>query len=116
VWKDPAAIQLFSPFHRVRLPASPVDPVTAALCGPSPAAYLCLKTTSSALAIAAGSPSSELPHSSPLASVLFDGAVACFAPGLRRAGGAPFVVQGGGTSSGGEGPLRSLTWAKPPMA
>ena len=105
VWKDPAAIQLLSPFHRVRLPASPVDPMTAALCGPSPAAYLCLKTTSSALAIAVGSPSSELPHSSPLASVLFDGAEACFAPGagLRRAGGAPFVVQGGCTSSGGRG-------------
>ena len=103
VWKDPAAIQLFSTFHRVRLPASPIDPVAAAFCGPSPAAYLCLKTTSSALAIAAGSSSSELPHSSPLASVLFDGAEACFAPGagLRRAGGAPFVVQGGGTSSGG---------------
>ncbi|CAL1147366.1 unnamed protein product [Cladocopium goreaui] len=89
VWKDPAAIQLFSTFHRVRLPASPIDPVAAAFCGPSPAAYLCLKTTSSALAIAAGSSSSELPHSSPLASVLFDGAEACFAPGagLRRAGG-----------------------------
>ena len=87
VWKDPAAIQLLSPFHRVRLPASPVDPMTAALCGPSPAAYLCLKTTSSALAIAVGSPSSELPHSSPLASVLFDGAEACFAPGAS--GGRP---------------------------